>query len=238
MPLRPAQLRTALFALPLLLPVAAPAQVGHDPARSPYRTLRYGQFLGVSTGLFRGTGGQLGVAPHHGPSVGLRYDLLANGTLTVGFAASYASLERFVVDPRKPIATAVTGPVKQWAALTETILQFNLTGGKTWNRIAPFVSGGLGFVLAGKTPEDSSGFKFRTRFALTPGLGARIFLSEKLFLRIEGRAMFWSITYPTSFRTAPSTDPTQPPVLPTPRKEWVRNGWYSVGLSYAFARPF
>src|SRR5438132_7210298 len=78
----------------LLLARSATAQVGHDPARSPYRTLRYSQYLGVTTGFFNGDGASLGVAPHHGPSVSLRYDFLANGTVTVGFAGTYASLYR------------------------------------------------------------------------------------------------------------------------------------------------
>ena len=67
-----ARLRTAVFAASLLLPVAARAQVGHDPARSPYRTLRYSQFISLTAGLLNGNGGALGVAPHHGESLGLR----------------------------------------------------------------------------------------------------------------------------------------------------------------------
>jgi hypothetical protein len=229
----------ALWVLAFLLVArSAAAQVGHDPDRSPYRTLRYGQFIGASVGYFNGVGGQIGVAPHKGPTVGLRYDFLAAGTLTVGLAASYGQLDRFLVDPTKPIETARTGPLQQSVTFVEGILQFNLTGGKTWNRIAPFVSGGFGLVLAGSTPEDSTGFKFRTKLAITPGIGARIFLSERLFLKLEGRSTFWQIGYPASYRSPPSTDPGKPPVIPGPGKEWVTNGWYSLGLSYAFHRPF
>lgn len=228
----------AAFAGLVLLSHAAMAQVGHDPARSPYRTLRYSQFIGVNGGLLNGNGGILGVAPHHGPVLGLRFDFLSAGTLNLGLAASVADLERLVVDPRKPIATAVTGPIKQQAGIGELIIQFNVTGSKTWHRIAPYVSGSVGLMLAARTPEDSSGFKFRIRFLLTPGIGARVFLTDRLFLRLEARSAFWSVSYPASFRASPSTDPTQPPVLPAPKKEWVANGWYSVGLSYAFSRPF
>jgi hypothetical protein len=222
----------------LLAPPAASAQVGHDPEQSPYRTLRYGQFIGATASYFNGVGGRIGVAPHKGAMAGLRYDFLGSGTITIGIAASYGQLDRFVVDPSKPIETARTGPLQQSVTLVEGILQFNLTGGKTWNRIAPFVSGGFGVVLAGSTPQDSTGFKFRTKLAITPGIGARIFLSERLFLKVEARSAFWQISYPASFRSPPSTDPSKPPVVPGSGKEWVTNGWYSLGLSYAFHRPF
>jgi len=232
------RLLAATLAAHLLLPTTAQAQVGHDPAKSPYQTLRYSQFIGLTGGLLNGNGGALGVAPHHGGSLGLRYEFLSASTVTVGLQASVANTERLVVNPTRPIATAVSGPIKQRAAIGEAIVQFNVTGGKTWHRIAPFVSAGLGILVAARTPQDSSGFSFRTRFVLTPGIGARLFLSERLFLRLEARTSFWSVGYPGSFRSAPSSDPTQPPVLATPRKEWLANGWYTVGLSYAFSRPF
>jgi hypothetical protein len=229
----------ALTAAMLLLPQAGAAQVGHDPATSPYRTLRFGQFIGLNGGLLRGSGGTLGAAPHHGPTIGLRYDFLSSGTINLSFEASFARLERTLVNPTKPIATALTGPVKQRAGMVEAIIQFNVTGGKTWHRLAPYVSGAFGFMLAEQIKADStSDFKFRTRFALIPAIGTRIFLSDRLFLRLEARSAFWSVSYPQSFRNTPSSDPTQPPVLPAPAKEWLANGWYSVGLSYAFSRPF
>lgn len=229
----------SLAVLVLLLAArSAAAQVGHDPNSSPYRTLRYGQFIGTSVGYFNGMGGQLGVAPHEGMTVGLRYDFLAAGTITFGIGASYGSLDRFIIDPTKPVETASSGPVKQSVTLVEGVLQFNLTGGKTWNRIAPFLSGGFGIVLAGSTPEDQTEFKFRTKLAITPGIGARIFLAERLYLKLEARSTFWQVSYPASFKVPPSSDPTKPPVIPGASKEWVTNGWFSVGLSYAFHRPF
>jgi opacity protein-like surface antigen len=225
-----------LFALALAS--AAAAQVGHDPAKSPYKTLRYGQFIGVNGGYFRGDGGQIGVAPHNGGTVGLRYDFLGAGTISVGLAATYAHLERFIVDRYRPIETGKTGPFSQKTMMFEAIIQFNLTGSKTWNGIAPYVSTGLGVVLASATPADTSTFKFRTKGALTPGLGARVFLTPRLFLRLEARSTFWQISYPAVFRQPPQLDTSKPPVISGPGKEWVTNGWYSVGLSYAFHRPF
>src|ERR1051326_9018884 len=200
------------FAL-LLAARPAIAQVGHDPAHSPYRSLRYGQFISFTAGYFNGDGGVLGAAPHRGATYGLRYDFLGSGT--------------------------VTGPVKRSAVFPGGILQFNLTGGKPWHHLPPFVSAAGGLVFAGKTPADTSGFTFHTRGTLTPGLGARTFLGERLFLRVEAGSTFWSVSYPATSRLAPPTAPTKPPVLTsTAGKEWTATGWYSIGLSYAFHRPF
>jgi hypothetical protein len=233
--------RRSLLATLLLLAAAGPAlaQVGHDPARSPYRTLRYGQFIGINGGYFGGEGGQIGIGPHHGETIGLRYDFLGAGTLTLGLSGTYMRLERFIVDSGKPIETARRGPVAANMALFEGIFQLNITGGKTWRGIAPFVAVGAGLGLAGRIPADSlSGFKFRLKAALTPGLGARVFLSDRLFLRLEARTTFWQVSYPLVYLRPPSSDPTKPAVVSGNGKEWVTNTWYTVGLSYAFHRPF
>lgn len=231
-------MKVPVFLTALLLPATLVAQVGHDPAKSPYRTLRYGQFVGVNGGWFGGNGGTLGVAPHGGNVLGLRYDFLSSGTVSIGFQGSVAWLNRIIIDPNFPIEFAVKDTVSNRTAIGEAILQFNLTGGKSWHGVAPYISAGLGAVLAGKTPADSSGFGFRFQIGVTPGLGARIFLGERLFLRLEARNTFWQVKYPPSFRVSPANDQTKPPVLLSPSKEWLANGWYSIGLSYAFRRPF
>jgi hypothetical protein len=225
--------------LAFALPATAFAQVGYDPARSPYRELRFGQFVGASAGWVGGSGGSLALSPHGGPVYGIRYELLGANTLSISLAGSYADLERVVIDPDAPAVSQVSGPVKQSALNFEGILQFTLTGGKTWHRLAPFVSGGLGLMLASRVPEDTTGFSLRTRAVLTPGIGTRVFLSQRLFLRLEARASFWQVTYPTSFQDPPANAPQEPPVLGgRVRKEWVSTPTFTAGLSYAFFRPF
>ena len=232
--------RRLLPAAMLLVSAAGPAlaQVGHDPARSPYRTLRYGQFVGIAGGHFGGGGGQIGVAPHKGETFGLRYDFLAANTVTMGLSVTHMRLERFIVDKDKPIETGKTGPVDVNATFFEGIFQLNVTGGKTWHGIGPFASAGFGLALVDRTAIDTSGFKFRVKAALTPGIGARVFLSDRLFLRLEARTTFWQVSYPQVYRSPPSSDLSKPPVITGSSKEWVTNTWYNVGLSYAFHRPF
>lgn len=225
--------------LAISLPATALAQVGYDPARSPYRELRFGQFVGASVGRVGGAGGSLGLSPHGGPVYGIRYELLGASTISLSLAGSYADLERTLVHPDEPAATQIAGPVDQSALLFEGILQFTFTGGKTWHRLAPFVSGGFGLMLASRVPEDTTEFSLRTRAVLTPGIGTRIFLSQRLFLRLEARASFWQVTYPASFTDSPANAPGDPAVLRgRARKEWVATPSLTAGLSYAFFRPF
>jgi len=231
-------MRIPVFLALALLPATATAQVGHDPARSPYTTLRYGQFVGAQSGWFGGSGGSLGVAPHGGSLGGLRYDFLANGTVSLGLAAEMAWLNRVIIDPNYPIEQAVRDTVSQRVTVGEGILQFNLTGGKTWHRLAPYISAGFALALGAHVPQDTSGFRFRIQGALIPGIGTRIYLTERLFLRVEARSAFWQVKYPPSFRLPPTNDLSKPPVLLSPAKEWLANGWYGIGLSYAFNRPF
>ncbi len=238
--------RIARLLLPAALPAAlraaarpAAAPVGHDPARSPYRDLRFGQFLGATAGWFGGSGGQIGLAPHRGVLYGLRYDFLAERTVTIGAGVSTGELERLVVDPDAPAATRTTGPVGQRVTILEGHLQFNLTGGKSWRRLAPFVSGSGGLLLGGNVPEDTGDFEFKTKLTFTPGIGTRVFLSERLFLRLEARAVFYQVKYPDSYFEVPANAPGEDPVLLGQRpKEWITSGWYQVGLHYAFYRPF
>ena len=230
---------SVLTALALVgLAASGSAQVGHNPRSSPYRTLRYGQFIGASVGYFNGAGGQVQVVPHDGMTFGLRYDFLASGTITFGLGVSYGSLDRMIADPSEPIESALSGPIKQSVTITEGILQFNLTGGKTWHRLAPFVSGGFGLVFAGSTSQDPTEFKFRTKLHITPGIGTRVFVSDRLFLKLEARNTFWQASYPVDFRSPPAEDPSKPPIVTRGPKEWIANGWYSIGVHYAFHRPF
>ncbi|MEZ4585224.1 MAG: hypothetical protein R2909_02360 [Gemmatimonadales bacterium] len=75
---------------------ALAAQVGHDPASSPYRDLRYNQFLQVTAGYIGGAGGKLGVGPHDGRVFTFRHDFLADRPLTIGIGGGATRLDRGV----------------------------------------------------------------------------------------------------------------------------------------------
>ncbi len=226
---------SAVAVFSLAIPLAA--QVGHDPAKSPYRDLRYGQFVWAGAGYFRGDGGQAGVGPHNGMVYSLRHEFLADRTVSVILGVSYAPLERRIGDPLATSGPRIRGPLSQKVTFAEGTIQFNITGGKTWHGVAPYVAMGTGLAFGATQPSDSSGFKFRTKLFVAPSLGARLFLSRRLFLRLEARNVFWNLSYPDVYRRDPDGLGPLLPLVST-RKEWLPSGWYQVGLGYPFRRPF
>jgi hypothetical protein len=138
------------------------------------------------------------------------------------------------------LANRTSGPVKQSVTFADITLQFNVTGGKSWNRIAPFASAAVGLAFAGDTPADTSGYDFGRKFYVAPSAGFRLFLSGRLHLRGEARAVFWKLNYPTTFQGEPPEEPGTPEnpnaVIPGDNlSEWTASPWLQVGLGYSFS---
>ncbi|MBM4188425.1 MAG: hypothetical protein FJ206_14075 [Gemmatimonadetes bacterium] len=220
------------------LATTALAQVGHDPAKSPYRDLRYGQFVSLTVGKVFGSGGDLGISPHNGQLAILRHDFLADRPLSISLGGGYAKLDR-----NFPIFGAtrnqLSGPVEHDVWWGEGTVQLNLTGGKSWHNLAPYLSASMGIAVAERVPADTSGYKFGTKFFLAPAAGVRIFLTRRLFARVEARANFWSVTYPNRIRDDPD-GPFGPevPLFAGELKSWIPTPILHAGLGFAFRRPF
>lgn len=232
--------RVLLVALLAGLASTARAQVGHAPGHSPYSEIRKGHSLTFLFGHLGGGGGRFGIAPHSGNSYGIRYDVRAGSAVQIGLGFARADLERLIVDPDAVVENRTSGPVQQTVSFAEANVLLNLTGGKSWHRIAPFVGSAIGLTFPSGTPQDTSGFKFGKRFYLAPGIGTRIFLTHSLHLRAEARATFWKIKYPASFEDEPANDPgtTDDPhaVISDGRiSEWVATPWLQIGLGYNFS---
>jgi hypothetical protein len=216
------------------------AQVGHPPRSSPYRDIRKGHTFTGLGGYFSGDGGQFGIGPHDGVVYGVRYDIRTSGTIQLGVGITHGNLQRFIVNPFVRLENRKTGPVKQSVTFADVTLQLNLTGGKSWHRIAPFVAASGGLALAGDTPADTSGFDFGRKFYFAPGAGARIFLSDRLHFRTEARFTFWKLNYPATFQSEPVEEPgttENPNAVITDAKltEWTTSSWLQVGLGYSFS---
>jgi hypothetical protein len=216
------------------------AQVGHPPQSSPYRDIRRGHTFTALGGYFTGDGGNFGIGPHDGAIFGVRYDIRTSRTIQMGLGVSYAELQRFIVNPFVRLANRRSGPVDQSVTFAEVDLQFNVTGGKSWRRIAPFVAVGGGFAFAGGTPADTSQYEFGNKFYVAPSVGARLFPSDRLHLRLEARATFWKLRYPTTFQREPVEEPGTPgspnAVIPGNNlTEWTTNLWLQAGLGYSFS---
>jgi hypothetical protein len=224
----------------LSLVTTATAQVGHPPSSSPFRDIRKGHSFTVSGGYFFGDGGDLNIGPHKGTVFGGRYDIRTGSTIQLGLGVARGGLERFIVNPFVLLVNRRTGPVKQSVTFAELNLQFNVTGGKSWNRIAPFVAAGGGLAFASGTPADTSRYDFGRKFYFVPSIGVRVFLSDRLHLRGEARAVFWKLNYPTTFqeepREEPGTEENPNAVIPGNKlSEWTTSPWLQVGIAYSFS---
>jgi hypothetical protein len=233
----------ATVALALLATARLSAQVGHEPSQSPYSDILHGTSLTALYSDIGGSGGKVGVGPHNGTAWGGRFDIRISAPLQFGLTFARAKLERFVVSADDSVATRKKGPVDQDLTMIEGTVQLNLTGKKSWHRLAPFIAGSIGWTKSSNLPasvQDSSGFKFGSKFYLVPAAGLRAYVTQSLFLRLEARQLFWKLTYPTSYTREPAAQPSSNPdkpnaVLPDgKRTEWAGGREFRVGLGFAF----
>jgi hypothetical protein len=232
----------AAVVLAFMLAGAAPvaAQVGHDPRGTPYRDVAKGHTITAIGGYLSGDGGRFGIAPHNGPFAGIRYEIRNSSTLAMALQVIYGDFDRLIVDPFVSRVNRVSGPVKQSVIFTEASIQFNLTGGKTWHRLAPFLGATIGLSFPSSTPQDTSGFELGHKVTLAPGVGFRLFLTQSVHLRAEARGVFWKLNYPPSFTREPPLDPGGPGdshavITDGNVSEWDTSGWFQAGLGFAFS---
>lgn len=228
------------LAVLLCIPAVAHAQDTSLNVSSPYREIRNGRYLELIGGKIFGDGGPIPVAPQDGNAFGGRVVFRGKNTVQLGFGAWVANTQRLVVDADDSVATRISGPIDQRLIAGEASLQFNITGGKTWHSLAPFVGVGLGMVNGAGTPAaDTSGYKFGTKFFFVPNIGTRIFLGHRAFAKVEARALFWKINYPGSYSDEPAQQPgtvdVPNAVNPTAKRgEYVVTPAIFVGLGWSF----
>lgn len=228
------------LALCSVLASAGAAQVGHPPDASPYRDILKGHSVTALFGRMGGSGGKFGVGAQDGNVYGFRYDIRTAGAVQFGLTLAQGDLQRLIVDPFVQVARRTTGPVPQRVRFVDLSIQLNLTGGKSWHRLAPYTGVSAGVAFGDKTAADTSGYTFGNKFYFAPQIGTRFFLTDRLQLRADVRALFWRINYPTSFTLEPALDPgttTEPHavIIDDHLNEWTLSPWLEVGLGYSFS---
>jgi hypothetical protein len=196
-----------IIALMLAPSVAAIAQVGYMPTQSPFRVIEHGMYLEATGGKVFGGGGLLNVGPRDGISEGLRLVVRGKNTLQFSFGVWTANTKRHWIDGDDSVDTRDKGLVDHRLIGVEFGTQMNVTGGKTWHGLAPYASFGLGLVHGQATPADTSGYSFGTKIYFAPGLGTRIFAGQRLYLKIDARALVWKLEYPGSYSQEPAKQP-------------------------------
>jgi len=213
-------------------PVAA--QVGYDPAHSPYRPLVARTSFSAVGSYIWGSSGKLGVGPSDGPGGGVRFEMRLTGPTDAFATVSWSNLQRMVADPEAPPDSQISGPVDQGVLFAETGLVILLTGDKTWHRLAPYLGANVGLAFGSGVPQDSSGYGFSAKFVSGPLLGMRLYASDAIFVRVEGRLQFWKLKYPPSyFVGTDDSDPLLSPILNS-ESEWTTHPTLIVGVGYSF----
>jgi hypothetical protein len=213
------------------------AQVGHDPAHSPFRDIQRGAGPVVFAGHLSGDRGTAGVGPGNALGVGLRYELALGRATVAQFTAAYLKGDRFIVNPAMD-STAPnrrTGPADTDILSTEIALQLRLTGGKTWHGFAPYLGTGMGMAFDLRSPGDttSSGYQFGTKLTFSGGTGVRWHATRKITVHLDARAVMWRLRYPVSFHSS-APDGSRVVPITQPLTDWTLHPWVSLGIGWIF----
>ena len=202
------------------------AQVGHDPAQSPYRDVLRGPMVRVTTGYFSGTRGRIPVSPSDGPTGGLRFEYPMSNLFTFAAGVAYAQTDAFFFDPNDSVPQA-KGPINNDLMLFDLGLQASLTGAKTFHGFQPYVGASLGLVFGSAFASDTSGYSFGTKLSYGPELGIRWHPTRRLSFEAGYRLLFYKLRYPFSYR---------PKLLPlgAPLTQLTAHPWAMFGIGWTF----
>ena len=229
----------ALGLLALTRPLAA--QVGYEPAKSPYQDVPWRQGITGIVGWYNAAVDPAGVAPRSAPMYGLRYDVQLAGPAQLTVRSVATMSKRHVLDPRQPRATRLLGEVSAPLLLTDVGIALNLTGQRSWHGLVPVVQFGAGVAADLKPASDVGNYKFGgtsgTTFALSLGTGIR-YVPGGRYNRWEVRGdvtdYLFAIKYPSSYISTAAT----PSILGSTASasSWRHNAGLTLGLTYRFLR--
>ena len=205
---------------------------------SPYTYIEYSKEWAVFAGKSDINPGQLGLGPQNATTVGGRWAVASGGTLSFEVSGTLFMATREVRDVSKPVDDRVLGVSDIDVGLLDLRLRLNLTGGRAWHGLQPFIIFGVGVAgplsvdraLEGLAdmPTDEQ-FAFGTRFAGTVGGGANFHVSNKISLRLEGVMNLWKVKTPVEWLTV-DVDPNSE----NPKDEWVSAKSITLGASWRF----
>ncbi len=180
------------------------AQVGYQPAASPYRDLSYRHELSLLGGLFAGDVGTAKVAPGNGAVIGVRYDIRIGGPVTFTMKAQRGFTDRRVLDPSQPFSQRFQGTTSSPTYLLDAGLTMHLTGQRTWHNITPLINAGVGVASDfGEGGNDKGGFTVGTPLAFNVGGGVRYNNGGRYSVRVDFGAYLYGIGYPIAYHTPP-----------------------------------
>jgi hypothetical protein len=240
-------LRTAAT-IPLMLAgalIGASVEAAAQQISSPYEFIEKKRDIGPIGGYIFTDRGAANVGPGGGPFFGLQATFSVSDPLKLGAFVAYFPSERDVIDPtpEEGDEPVTVGPRDFNLLMIAGRVHLALTGMRTWHRLAPFLTGGIGIAL------DVSGAPSCTLLSTDPdcqvlptervdfgssllghiGLGTVWLPTQRIGVRLELLNAIWRIKTPDGFRV--------PEVVldPIPSEtDWTNNLQLSAVLSFWF----
>ena len=226
-------------ALSILFSVAVVGSpVAGQTIPSPYTFIEYSQEFAVFAGKSFISPGSLGLGPRDAITFGGRYSIAFTGAMSVDISGTLFKSKRDVRNVSLPEDDRVLGRSDIDIGLFDVKLRLNLTGGRTWHNLQPFLAFGAG--LAFPFSDDrriekvsfmpgTEWYSFGTRFAGTFGGGINYHISRKISFRLETSVNLWKVETPVGWLTLDND-----PLRQFPLSEWVSATSILLGASWRF----
>jgi len=209
------------------------AQVGYDPAHSPYHEAPPSTGPMFFAGYLGGGRGNVPVGVSDGNTWGVRYNL-SFGSTSISLGAAYGQTTRRIVNPFVASDKNTSGLINCDVVLLEGGLQMAITGPKTWHGLAPYLGATVGAAIGSELGQDTSGYAFGTKLTFGPVVGTKLYLGKRVSLSTDFRVIFWRLSYPTNFLVPNTVDGKSVLALGAATNEWTTHPWISLGLGWAF----
>ncbi len=216
-------------------PLAAAAQVGHLPQRSPYRDVAIRHALTYFAGYYSGATDPARVAPSDGPMVGARYAIRLGGPVFFTGRLAAVFTDRSVVDPTLPPAQRRVGTTSVPLVFGDVGFDLVLTGSKSWHSLVPAVNGSVGLAGDASGKTDKSQYRVGIPFLISYGPSLRYVPGGKWSWRLDLTDQYFRLRYPESYFLKTGPDST---FLPPDGKRtlWRHNWSTTLGASIALFR--
>ena len=202
---------------------------------SPYEFIDGNQEYGLIVGVAADRRGQLDLGPGGGTLFGARFGIQISGPLGLEANTFLLPTDRFVRVPGDESGIEDLGVADALIAGADARVRFSLTGNRTWNTLAPYLTagGGVAFDFAGRSEieaeiPESVRFSFGPSFLGLLGAGVRWIPSDHFTVRGEIVANYWKLGTPEAFLQRGDEAIGQP----VPEQEWTPVRTLTIGLSY------
>ena len=227
--------RAALI-VALLVASTAHAQVGHEPAKSPFVEVEQRHEFTLFGGYYSAKKDPAKAAPQSAPMAGFLYEWRASGPVNLGMSMMGVNSERRKFDPAKSLATRDIGTSSEPIYGVDAFMSLALTGERSWHGLMPMAGAGLGLVTNLKG-ADIGGFRFGTRFAFPWGAGVRWIPGAGRFsVRADIKDWMYTIKYPQAYYSSTVSGEAAILAAGTPTSRWTNNFAMTVGGSLSFKR--